>query len=243
MKHSLVDGLVPAPAGETGMREALEKLTSASAVVLRHGAATGPQWVALACTLATARAALFTTAPAEAAVTDDAISRLEQALASMTRQMWEQSTRADEADRRRVDVEEGKALLIDVQEHRQEAYQGGWDDGYAEGRALALSRSTQPQASGSGWRPISEALKDQTPILVVFKNPIPRDLDDLRHWDGAQAVLRHPGVAEDGFDIGWAFAGPVGYGGFPDEWIAGWLSLPSPPAPTRGEPTVNEGGE
>lgn len=35
-------------------------------------------------------------------------------------------------------------------------------------------------------------------------------------------------LADDGFDIGWSFAAPVGHGGFPDEWIVGWMPLPPP---------------
>ena len=74
---------------------------------------------------------------------------------------------------------------------------------------------------------MSEAKKDGTPILLYIKNPIPREgRDDLRVWDGRVFVGRHPGLASDGFDIGWNFAAPVGHGGFPDDWFEGWLPLP-----------------
>ena len=80
------------------------------------------------------------------------------------------------------------------------------------------------------WRPIETAPKDRTPVLLAFKNPIPRpNREDLREWDGLQIVARHPGVMEDGFDIGWNMAAPVGHGGFPDDWVAGWMPLPTPP--------------
>lgn len=80
------------------------------------------------------------------------------------------------------------------------------------------------------WRPINMAPKNLTSILIILKNPIPcPDRDDLRRWDGLQIVARHPGLAEDGFDIGWNVAAPVGHGGFPDDWIAGWMPLPEPP--------------
>lgn len=75
-------------------------------------------------------------------------------------------------------------------------------------------------------RPISEAKKDGSRILVVLKNPIPSDSEYLRRWDGLPFVAQHPGLAEDGFDIGWSFAAPVGQGGFPDDWIDGWIPLP-----------------
>lgn len=81
----------------------------------------------------------------------------------------------------------------------------------------------------SGWHDISSAMKDRTPILLCLKNPIPDERDHVRIWDGIRFVGRHPGVTDDGFDIGWNFAAPVGHGGFPDSWIAGWMPLPEPP--------------
>lgn len=81
----------------------------------------------------------------------------------------------------------------------------------------------------SPWQPIATARKDGSHILIALKNPIPKDREDLRSWDGIQFVARHPGLASDGFDMGWNFAAPVGHGGFPDEWIAGWQPLSPPP--------------
>jgi len=88
----------------------------------------------------------------------------------------------------------------------------------------------------SEWRDISEAKKDGTTIWAVFRHDIypavePKR-DDLERWNGRQVPLRHNGVGEDGFDIGWNIAAPVGFGGFPDAWIAGWMPLPDPPTPT-----------
>ena len=82
-----------------------------------------------------------------------------------------------------------------------------------------------------GWLPMASAKKDGTPVLLLFKNPIPRDRDDLRRWDGIQFVGRNT-LGPDGYDYDWNFAAPVGYGGFPDEWFAGWRHLPPGLPPT-----------
>jgi len=67
-------------------------------------------------------------------------------------------------------------------------------------------------------------------VLVQLKDPLPVEgRDDLERWYGIPFVARHWGLAKDGFDIGWQFAAPVGQGGFPDKWIAGWVHLPEPP--------------
>jgi hypothetical protein len=94
------------------------------------------------------------------------------------------------------------------------------------------------QRRSSPWRPIAEAKKDGSIIWAILHDDIyptilPRR-DDLQRWNGVQVPLRHNGLAEDGFDIGWNVAAPVGSGGFPDEWIAGWRMLPSPPPSTKG---------
>lgn len=105
----------------------------------------------------------------------------------------------------------------------------------AEFRALwrTLKALDALPASDGGWRQIEEAPRDGTPVLLLLKNPIPDHHE--RTWDGIKFVGRHPGVSNDGFDIGWSFAAPVGMGGFPDEWIEGWCPLPPPPVPLSEE--------
>lgn len=78
-------------------------------------------------------------------MTTSDVDRLAAALKSQTEQTWRESERADKADHMRVAIETGKvhpALAIDVNEHRQQAYQGGWNDGYAEGFAKAGDGTT-----------------------------------------------------------------------------------------------------
>ena len=85
------------------------------------------------------------------------------------------------------------------------------------------------------WRPIGTAKKDRTVIWAVLRDDLFPGLhperEDLARWNGVQVPLRHPGVCDDGFDIGWNIAAPVGQGGFPDSWIAGWMPLPPAPEP------------
>lgn len=83
----------------------------------------------------------------------------------------------------------------------------------------------------AGWRSIDSAKKNGSPVLLLLKDPIPARSDDehLHILDGAQFVGRHPGLTRSGFDSGWNFSAPVGYGGIPDYWIEGWMPLPPPP--------------
>ncbi|MTH95918.1 hypothetical protein [Roseibium sp. RKSG952] len=83
-------------------------------------------------------------------------------------------------------------------------------------------------------RDILDAPKDRTVIWAVIRIP-KEELEarpNLEQWDGVQVPLRHPGVMEGGFDTGWSVAAPVGHGGFPDEWILGWVPVLT--VPERG---------
>ncbi|MFT9323550.1 MAG: hypothetical protein ABF537_05225 [Acetobacter sp.] len=76
---------------------------------------------------------------------------------------------------------------------------------------------------------MSEAPKDRTPILAKMRSDIYPESSNRSGWNGRHVVIRHEGILDDGFDMGWSVAAPVGYGGMPDEWFLGWQPLPAPP--------------
>lgn len=82
------------------------------------------------------------------------------------------------------------------------------------------------------WRPIDTAPRDGTPILVAMRHDIAA-ADDWRWagWNGRYVVVRHDGVMDGHYDMGWSVAAPVGQGGLPDSWMLGWMPLPPPPEP------------
>lgn len=76
------------------------------------------------------------------------------------------------------------------------------------------------------WQDISTAPRDGTVIWAA----IAQDATTFdERWRGRQAPMRHEGVTQSGYDMGWSIALPVGVGGFPDYYISGWQPLPSPP--------------
>ena len=79
------------------------------------------------------------------------------------------------------------------------------------------------------WRPISRAPRDGTPIWALMRDDISAiHRPDMVGWDGIQIPLRHGGLVPQGdrtVDLGWTVAAPLGYGGFPDRIIAGWVPL------------------
>lgn len=104
------------------------------------------------------------------------------------------------------------------------------------GRDEARAAITAAIGKMEGWRPIETAPKDGTRVLLLLKNPIPNERDDLSRWDGIPFVGRHNGydTAKHDFDMGWQFAAPVGQGGFPDEWMVGWQIIAPPPTSDGG---------
>ena len=114
--------------------------------------------------------------------------------------------------------------------------EGWWDTGLiadTKPKALDAMRAAlttmQPALQAAVWQPIETARKDRSVIWACLRNDLHIKRADLYRWSGIQVPLRHPGIASDGFDCGWNIAAPVGHGGFPDDWIAGWMPLAAQP--------------
>lgn len=99
---------------------------------------------------------------------------------------------------------------------------------YTEMAAALAAATPLIEAGMLEWRPIAEAKKDGTPYLLRLRPDLVKTeaRRDLEAWQGLAFVGRHPGLADDGFDIGWHFAAPVGQGGFPDDWMVGFITIP-----------------
>ncbi len=63
---------------------------------------------------------------------------------------------------------------------------------------------------------------------MKFRDDLQTIRDDLECWNGLEFVGRNK-LCSDGYDLNWNFAAPVGMGGFPDDWLVGYMPLPTPP--------------
>jgi hypothetical protein len=119
--------------------------------------------------------------------------------------------------------------LIDIAILAMMLHERGADPGLLAG-PLARGDLAQP------WRPISEAVKGGPAIWARLRADISARTGrpSLNTWDGVQVPLSHPGTYTDEegrvWDHGWSVAAPVGHGGFPDDWIEGWVPLRGPEA-------------
>ncbi|MFP2873705.1 hypothetical protein ACLEIY_15925 [Acetobacter tropicalis] len=85
-------------------------------------------------------------------------------------------------------------------------------------------------ADAAAWRPMSDAPRDRTEILAKTRPDVYPETHNRSGWNNRSVVIRHEGIVNDDFDMGWSVAAPVGYGGMPDKWFVGWQPLPAPPA-------------
>ena len=88
-------------------------------------------------------------------------------------------------------------------------------------------------ADQAAWRTMRDAPRDRTDILAKTRPDVYPEAHNRSGWNNRSVVIRHEGIVNDDFDMGWSVAAPVGYGGMPDEWFVGWQPLPSPPVPCK----------
>lgn len=110
------------------------------------------------------------------------------------------------------------------------------DDSYVQSGMGANWRAFEDEASvalaaadAAAWRPMSDAPRDWTEILAKTRPDIYPDTHNRSGWNNRSVVIRHEGIINDDFDMGWSVAAPVGYGGMPDDWFVGWQPLPALP--------------
>lgn len=101
--------------------------------------------------------------------------------------------------------------------------------GFAKNLEGALTAAIAA-ADAAAWRPMTSAPRDRTDILAKTRPDVFPEAHNRSGWNNRSVVIRHEGIVNDDFDMGWSVAAPVGYGGMPDDWFVGWQPLPAPPA-------------
>ena len=98
-----------------------------------------------------------------------------------------------------------------------------------EAGELRLSRDHAGDLGDAApWREMDSAPKDRSMVLAMLRADMTTAFPAHAHLHeqaGLQVVVRHPGVAADGFDPGWNLAGPFGHGGWTDKFFSGWKPL------------------
>ncbi|MBS0966638.1 hypothetical protein JK165_11165 [Acetobacter okinawensis] len=95
-----------------------------------------------------------------------------------------------------------------------------------------LAKAVLEAADAAAWRPMRDAPRDRTDILAKTRPDVYPEAHHRSGWNNRSVVIRHDGIVNDDFDMGWSVSAPVGYGGIPDEWFLGWQPLPTPPNAT-----------
>lgn len=106
---------------------------------------------------------------------------------------------------------------------RESGTQVLWKDAGREAHKIWIdaARAAIAAYERAMWRPIEEAPKDGTPVLVAFHHDVPARVSGFAE---KFAVMRWSfGGGE------WYYHGPIGMGGFPDVWLTGFRPLPPVP--------------
>lgn len=92
----------------------------------------------------------------------------------------------------------------------------------AEAKIMALIQrgTAEPKA----LRPMADAPRDKTPVSARVTSDLSVLPDRWQAIAGLWFTVRHGGVLDTGFDLGWQYPG---HGGLPDRWFEGWWPLPS----------------
>jgi hypothetical protein len=96
--------------------------------------------------------------------------------------------------------------------------------------SLRSHRRSGAMANITMLRPIEDAPRDGTPVLIKLKDRIHVSGGIMDRWQGKVFVGIH---RKDAYH--WSFDAPIGVGYIRDEWIEGWAPRPalSPPATKR----------
>lgn len=81
-----------------------------------------------------------------------------------------------------------------------------------------------PSNTPAALFPMARAKKDGRPISAKMTTKPGVLPERCQYLAGLWFTVRHGGVLEDGFDLGWQYPG---HGGLPDHWFDGWWPLPS----------------
>lgn len=127
---------------------------------------------------------------------------------------------------------EAAARAIFEYAHQCEGDSVEWHETTEALRGVARRYALQALAAAdaAAWRPMIDAPRNRTDILARTRPDVYPEAHNRSGWNNRSVVIRHEGILNDGFDMGWSVAAPVGYGGMPDEWFVGWQPLPTPPA-------------